>query len=273
MKATATLLLCLLPVAGFAQERCAHSQPQELVLETAGARRVMFDIGPHTLRLQGAGGNDHRIAGRACASSAGDLGRLSVIQALRGDTLHVTLQRADRRGLSFGDRYAYLTLEGTVPDDVLVQLRVGSGDAWLTGAATASADVVSGDVDVRQVGGLLTAKVGSGDAALGDLGALKVLSLGSGDIEVQQVRGDVEVGSIGSGDFELRGAGGNVDIGSIGSGDASLADVTGDVVLGSIGSGDFDVRNVQGGLTVRSRGSGDVDHRDVAGTVDLPRKR
>lgn len=273
MKATATLLLCLLPVAGFAQERCAHSQPHELVLDTAGAKRVMFDIGPHTLRLRGADGTGHRLAGRACAASAGDLERLSVDQTLRGDTLHVTLQREQRRGISFGDRYAYLTLEGTVPGDILVQLKVGSGDAWLSGAASASADVGSGDVDVRGVRGLLTAKVGSGDAVLRDLGALKVISLGSGDIEVEQVRGNAEVGSIGSGDFAVRGVGGNVDIGSIGSGDAMVADVTGDVVLGSVGSGDFDVRNVRGSLTVRSVGSGDVDLRDVAGTVNVPRKR
>ncbi|WP_244240745.1 DUF2807 domain-containing protein [Luteimonas yindakuii] len=235
MKAIATLLVCLLPVAGFAQERCAHSQPQQLVLDTAGAKRVMFDIGPHRLRLQGSSGGDHRIAGRACASSEGDLARMSVTQELRGDTLHVKLQREDRRGLSLGDRYAYLTLEGTVPEDVLVQLRVGSGDAWLDGAASASADLGSGDVDVRGIRGLLTAKVGSGDAALHDVGALNVLSLGSGDIEASQVRGDAEVGSIGSGDFSLRGAAGNVDIGSIGSGDATLEDVTGNVVVGSIG--------------------------------------
>ena len=273
MKTALAVLLCLFPLAGFAQQRCAHSQPHELAIDTAGAKRIMFDIGPHKLRLQGAPGPAHRITGRACASSQGDLERLSVVQELRGDTLHVTLRREDRRGLSIGDRYAYLTLEGTVPADLLVQLRVGSGDAWLTGVASASADVGSGDVELRAVRGPVTVKVGSGDAAIHDVGALHVLSLGSGDIEVTGVRGDVEVGSIGSGDFVLRGATGNVDIGSIGSGDATLVDVTGNVGAGSIGSGDLDVRNVRGNLSVRSKGSGDVAHRDVAGTVELPRKR
>lgn len=267
------LLLLAVPAAAHAQDRpCRESEPRELQLDLAGVRTVMFDIGPNRLRLDAAPGADGRISGRACASSAGRLEELRLTQQRDGDRL---LVRAGRDGggiLSFGSSYAYLDLSGRIPDDVLVQLKVGSGDAWLAGAARMSADVGSGDVEATGIRGLATAKVGSGDVVLDDVGALQVLSIGSGDLEARNVRGDVEVGDIGSGDFELRRAGGDVEIGSIGSGDAELEDVAGSVAVGSIGSGDLQVANVRGDLTVRSKGSGSVHHDGVAGALDLPRR-
>ena len=288
------LFALLLPFAAQAQDsQCRHSQPRQLDLDLDGVRTVTFEVNNNKLRLDATAGAAGAIQGRACASSEGWLENLRMEQRRDGERLHVRLYR-DRqvRGIFLGRNYAYLDLSGTLPDDVLVQLKVGSGDAWLTGAAAMSADVGSGDVEARGIAGLVTAKVGSGDIELDDIGSLNVLSIGSGDVEADNVRGDVEVGSIGSGDFRLRGAGGDVKIGSIGSGDAGLQDVEGSVRIGSIGSGDADLRaiggsvkvnstgsgdirarGVGGDLTVSSKGSGEVRHEDVAGRVDVPRKR
>lgn len=288
------LLALLLPFAAQAQDsHCRHSQPRQLDLDMEGVRTVMFEIHNHKLRLDASPGASGAIQGRACASSEDWLEDLKVEQRRDGDRLHVRLYR-DRqvRGLFLGRNYAWLDMSGNVPDDVLVQLSVGSGDAWLTGAAAMSADVGSGDVEARGIAGRATAKVGSGDIELDGVGSLHVLSIGSGDVEAGNVRGDVEVGSIGSGDFTLRGAGGNASIESIGSGDAELHDVRGNVAIGSIGSGDaqlrniggsvvvdaigsgdLDARGVRGDLTVDSKGSGSVRHEGVDGNVELPRKR
>lgn len=291
-----SLLFCalLLPLAAQADDsNCRHSEPRQLAMDMDGVRMVTFEIGHNKLRLDAASGAAGAIDGRACAANDGWLEDLKVEQQRDGDSLHVRLHR-DRqiRGSLFGRNYAYLDLSGSVPDDVLVRLKVGSGDAWLTGASAMSADVGSGDVQARRISGLATAKVGSGDIELDDIGALHVLSIGSGDVEAEGVRGDVEVGSIGSGDFNLRGAGGDVAIGSIGSGDVELEDVRGSVRIGSIGSGDADLRaiggsvsvdstgsgdikahGVGGDLTVSSKGSGSVRHEDVAGRVNVPRRR
>lgn len=268
-------LLTLLPLAAQADEaHCPHSTPRELQLELEGVRTVRFEIGASKLRLDATSNATGLIQGRACASSTGALDGLRLEQQRDGDQLTVRLQREGLLGgLFFAGKPAYLDLAGSVPDSVLVQLVVGSGDAWLTGAAAMSADVGSGDVDARGIGGLVTAKVGSGDITLHDIGELHVLTLGSGDIEARQVRGHVEVGSIGSGDLELAGIGGNVEIGSIGSGDASLDEVRGNVTVGAIGSGDLDVRGVGGDLHVRGVGSGRVRHAGVAGNTDVPRRR
>ncbi|WP_407351730.1 GIN domain-containing protein [Luteimonas sp. R10] len=271
---TALLASLLLPLAAAAQDdRCKESESRELQLDLAGVKTVTFEVGPHKLRLDATDAPDATLRGRACAASAARLPQLQIEQEKSGDRLLVRLQREERAlSFSFGNSYAYLDLSGQIPDDVLVQLKVGSGDAWLTGAAAMSADVGSGDVEAKRIRGLATAKVGSGDIAFDDIGALEVLSIGSGDLQARNVRGAVEVGSIGSGDFELEGAKGDVEIGSIGSGDADLGDIDGNVAVGSIGSGDLDARGIRGDLTVRSKGSGSVEHSGVTGKVEIPRR-
>ena len=268
------LALAAIAAPAFADDKCSHSAPQNLALDIASAKTVRFEIGPHKLRVDASASPSGTLTGRACASSADRLDSLKVSQQRSGDKLIVRLQReGDLSAFGFGNRYAYLTLEAGVPDDVLVQLEVGSGDAWVTGAAAASADVGSGDVELKRIRNRATVKVGSGDVDIDDAGALKVLSIGSGDVTASNLRGDAEVGSIGSGDFKLRRSSGSVSIQSIGSGDAELSGIAGSVSVGSIGSGDLEVRDVGGGLSVSSLGSGDIDHAGVRGAVDLPRRR
>lgn len=266
-------LLLIAPTAVLADDHCTHSAARQLTLDLAGVRTVRFEVNQHDLVLRAAPGGSHELKGRACASKPQWLDDLTVTQEKKGDTLVVKVRREKEAGLSslFGENYAWLDIAGTVPDSVLVQLDVGSGDAVLDGGATASADVGSGDAKLRGIRGLVTAKVGSGDVELEGGGSLKVLSIGSGDAKARNIGGAVEVGSIGSGDFKLDGAGGDVKIGSIGSGDAELRNVGGRVRVDSIGSGNLEVRGA-GALSVGSIGSGDVDHSGVSGQVDLPRR-
>lgn len=265
--------LALLPGVALADEHCKFSQPQAMDLALAGVKAVVFEVNSHDLRLQASPGARAALSGRACASSQDLLGQLSLTQEKVGDKLVVRLQR-ESRGLNigFGSSYAWLDITGTLPDTLLVQLKVGSGDASLSGAQAMSADVGSGDVKARDIKALATAAVGSGDIELDNVGALHVVSVGSGDVRVGGVRGDARVGSIGSGDLELRDVQGNVEIDSIGSGDADIGGVRGTVGLGTLGSGDLRVRDA-GGLRVRHSGSGSIDHSGIRGTVELPKKR
>ncbi|TDK22492.1 hypothetical protein E2F46_13590 [Luteimonas aestuarii] len=268
-----TLALLAAPALALADDRrCAHSDARDLALDLAGVKTVMFQIGHNELRVDATTAARPAVTGRACASGANLLGQLTLDQHREGDKLVVRATR-EGRGIWVGNQYAYMALQASVPADVMVQLDVGSGDAWVTGASALSADVGSGDVEARNIRGHVTAKVGSGDIELREIGSLHVLSIGSGDVEAYNVRGNVEVGSIGSGDFTLKGAGGHVQIGSIGSGDADVERVSGNVTVGSIGSGDLDVEDVTGNLTVRSKGSGSIDHSRVSGTIDIPRRR
>lgn len=270
-----SLLLCTLLLApALAQaDECEHSAPRELKLDLAGAKAVVFEVQQHDLRLTGAAGGASELRGRACASRAELLPQLTVSQRRDGDKLVVTLARDNPRSFSLGNQYAYLDIAGNVPNNLPVQLKVGSGDAQVSGVSTLSADVGSGDVEVRAVRGLVTAAVGSGDLDVRDVGSLNLLWVNSGDAKIERVGGDAKIGKIGSGDLELSGARGNVQIGTIGSGDADVRDVGGDLTLESVGSGSLGARGVGGDLSVQRVGSGDVNHSEIKGRVSLPAKR
>ncbi|MGN7725042.1 DUF4097 family beta strand repeat-containing protein [Luteimonas sp. 22616] len=267
--------LLLLPLAAQASDddHCKHSQPRNLQLDLAGVKTVVFDIGGNDLDVRASASPSNKVDGRACASSGKDLDRLVLTQEKTGERLLVHARREGNfGGIFLGNHYAYMKLQASVPDSVAVRLKVGSGDASVDGARTASVDTGSGDVHVSRIRGELTAAIGSGDLEAEDIGSLHLLSVGSGDATFRNVRGASKVGSIGSGDLGIRTTQGPVEIGSVGSGDVELADIGGSVTVGSIGSGDIDADGVRGDLDVRSIGSGDVGHRGVTGRVTLPRK-
>ena len=270
-----TVAFAFLPLALLAgqvlADECAHSEPRNLTLDFTGVKSVMFEIGPHDLTVNASPGAKGAVKGTACASNADRLKELSLTQQRVGDKLIVTAKRQDTINFNFGGtNYAYLRLDASVPDNVLVQLDVGSGDARVHGASALSADVGSGDVEARNIRGLVTADVNSGDIELDTIGSLHVLSVGSGDLKARRVKTDAKVGSVGSGEVELRDVGGNVSVDSIGSGGLEANQVGGDVNAGKIGSGGLDAHDVGGNLTVRRVGSGGVDHSGVKGRVSMP---
>ena len=272
MRKSLVPLLFLLPATVFAASpECKHSQPRDLQLDLAGVKAVVFQVESHGLAIQASANAKAELKGQACASDAKLLEQLQLTQRKSADKLYVSLHREGMSsGLFFGNNYAYLKLAGTLPDNVTVQLKVGSGDASVSGAAVVSADVGSGDVKASNTHGLVAAKVGSGDIEVDGASSLHVISVSSGDVVAKRIRGPVKVGSISSGDFSLHGAAGDVEIGSIGSGDAEVREVSGNLVVDSVGSGDIDASGIRGDFTLRSKGSGSANHKDVGGHVSVP---
>ncbi|MCC4620013.1 DUF4097 domain-containing protein [Xanthomonas cassavae CFBP 4642] len=265
-------LLFALPGAAAAEEQCTYSEPRSLELQLAGVKSVVFEVASNDLRLDAAPGTGTgaRLHGRACAAKAELLKALTVTQKRVGDKLVVTLAEDRLSRMSIGENYAYLDLRGSVPNTLLVQFDVGSGDAEITGAASVSADVGSGDMTVRRSKGRVTAKVGSGDIELEDIGSLRVLAVGSGDLKAKQIHGATEVGKVGSGDVRLRAVAGNVTVGTVGSGEMEIEDVQGSVRVEAISSGSIHVRKVSGDVSLARKGSGEISASDVGGAVHVP---
>ncbi|WP_222564580.1 DUF4097 family beta strand repeat-containing protein [Novilysobacter antarcticus] len=283
MKSLMLASLLLLPLAASATDatRCEHSKDLNLQLDLAGVKTVVFDVGASDLDLRASSEKLGTVNGRACASDPKLLTRITLTQDKQGDRLTVRARRngEDDVGLRFNldlfgvthRRYADLTLRATVPDDLAVDLKTGSGDAKVAGVHSLDATVGSGDVSVSGIRGSFSGSTGSGDMQGTDVGALDLRSIGSGDVSIRQVRGPARIGSFGSGDIEIRQTSGAVDIGSGGSGDITLTDIGGSIAIGSIGSGDVEVDGARGDLIVRAKGSGDIEHRGVSGRIELPR--
>lgn len=265
------LLALLLPASAFATN-CEFNEPRSLALDLEGVRLVRFEVNQNDLRL-GATTGDASLTARACASDPDYFPQLVLEQRRSGDTL---LVRAERRGYATGiffkPTYAYLEINAQLPAGVDVELDVGSGDAWVSGLKSVRADVGSGDIELRDIAGLVRASVGSGDVTVEGAGELDLRSVGSGDFEASDIRGPARIGSVGSGDLTVAGVKGDVEVDEVGSGDLELSRVAGSVRIGRVNSGDATVRDVGGDLVVRRIGSGDVSHRDVRGRVELPRE-
>ncbi len=267
--------LLLLPLGAQADDGndCKVSEPRNLQLDFRGIDTVVFDVGGNDVDVRASAAASGKVEGRACASNDKALKQLTLSRQTSGNTLTVRAERKAPGGKWFGNEHARMKLQASVPDSVMVQLKVGSGDASVDGARSASADVGSGDLRASRIRGPFTASIGSGDLTVDDIGALDVRSIGSGDASFKRVRGTAKIGSIGSGDLEIRGTSGAVTIGTVGSGDVTLSDIGGGVSVESIGSGDVQVDGVKGDFIVRRGGSGDVNHQGVVGRVAIPRAR
>ncbi|MBW8312838.1 MAG: hypothetical protein K0M64_12510 [Rhizobium sp.] len=266
------LLALLLPAAASAAD-CEFNEPRSLALDLDGVRVVRFEVNQNDLRLGAAAGGTASLTARACASDPDYFPQLVLEQRRSGDTLVVS---AERRGVSTGiffkPTYAYLEVDARLPADLDVELDVGSGDAWASGMKSVRAEVGSGDIELRDIAGLVRASVGSGDVTVEGAGELDLRSVGSGDFEASDIRGPVRIGSVGSGDLTLAGVKDDVEVDEIGSGDLEVSRVSGHVHIGRINSGDASVRDVGGDLVVRRIGSGDISHHGVRGRVDVPRE-
>lgn len=269
----AILLLAALPFGASAQRACQDSETRDLALDLAGIKTVVFEIGAQELVLTASKGAAVSVNAKACASERSLLQQLSLTQHRAGDKLIVRADRDANMSWNSGKRYAYLQVRASLPDTLPVQVKVGSGEAVVSGVASLSLDVGSGDAKASRVRGMVYADVGSGDIELDDIGGLSAISVGSGDLTARSVRGGAKIGSVGSGDLDVSGTEGSVQLGSVGSGDATLTNIGGDITVDRVGSGDLDVERTRGRLTVRKLGSGSLNHRDVAGSIDVPRNR
>ena len=262
-------LIALAFLPALAGAECRFSADRNFDVAAAGLGTVAFDLGSSDVVVEGAPGlATVEVRGRACASDASMLDRLTVDESRSGDRLLVTPH--DVGGNAWHGHYAYIELHVRVPSKLAIDIKGESGDAEARNVARVDFDTSSGDLDASHVSGMLNVHVSSGDVRGQDIGSVDVARTGSGDIVLRDVHGPTEVGRSGSGDLSFDNVG-SVRIGGVGSGDVRVSDASGDVVVDSIGSGDVSVDGVDGNFHVGSRGSGDIHHRNVRGTVSVPR--
>lgn len=253
MRRFLTAALLLAPLAAFADTPCKYEAPRNLQLDLAGVRAVQIDVNSYDLQLTGSATTKGlTVTGRACASDQSVLDKLQVTQRRQGDQLLLDIGGDSHFSFSLfgGSSYTSLKVAVQLPANLPVTLRVGSGDADVSGVQQLQGSVGSGDLHVRQVSGKFSTSVGSGDVDATDIGSLDLGSVGSGDFKAEGIKGDARIGSIGSGDVTLRNVGGSVHADTLGSGDLDVNDVAGDLSLGAKGSGDVNHSGVKGKVSV-----------------------
>ena len=95
-----------------------------------------------------------------------------------------------------------------------------SGNITLTGAGRIDVSTSSGDLDITDTDGPVTAKTSSGNATLSDIGGNLVLTVTSGDVHGRDLRGATS---------EIRVTSGNVTLDLPGTGDVTAHSTSGDI--------------------------------------------
>jgi DUF4097 and DUF4098 domain-containing protein YvlB len=269
----AGLVLLVLAAAAGATE-CRYSAPRNVDLDGADLKSFLLNLGSADAHVRGVAGLSRvEVRGTACASNPEWLSDLQLDTSRSGDSATVTVRRADHDEIFsfFGfSRYAYIKLSVSVPPQLAVAIRSGSGDVIAQTLAALDFRAGSGDLQANEIAGALTLRLGSGDVQARHVGSVELDSTGSGDVTVAGVSGDVHADRAGSGDLHFSDVSGGVWVGSIGSGDLNLENIGHDVHVGSIGSGDVAADDVGGNLQVGAAGSGDVTYHSVKGTVSVP---
>ena len=156
--------LLLLPLSALAADapNCKFTAARTLKLETSGAKAVVFEVNQHDLKVVASKGGG-QLDGRACASSQNGWTSWCWISGRKATSWWSACAAMAVKAASAGQQLCRLDIRGSVPDNLPLQLKVGSGDASVENAQSLSVDVGSGDAVARGTRGSIHAAVGSGD--------------------------------------------------------------------------------------------------------------
>lgn len=245
--------LPLLFVAASASADCDHTAPHRLSADLKGATSVAVIARAGSLRVTGTPAGSVTASGIACASDREYLEGMRIEARRDGSELVIEAVIPERTHI-FGWHEARLDMEVTVPQNIALRVKDGSGSAEIRDVGTVTVTDGSGELDIQRVRGNVEVKDGSGSLSIRSVSGDVRVEDGSGSVEIEQVRGSVRILEDGSGGIDIR-------------------DVERDVTIEDDGSGGIDVDQVRGNFTVEHDGSGGVQYDRVGGRVRIPKQR
>jgi len=220
--------------AASASPGCDETAPRRVAENAGGVSRVVVIGRAGSLKIAGQPGAGQIVAkGTACSSDESFLKEVRLDLRRNGSEVVIEAVIPERVAI-FDWTNASLSFEVSLPSNVPLEVRDGSGGLEIRNVGDLEVVDGSGEVDIYGVNGNVSVRDGSGQ------------------IDIEEVSGSVEV-SDGSGSIEIRKVGRDVRV---------KAD----------GSGGIDVSDVRGNFTVDRDGSGGVGYDRVAGRVSIPRR-
>jgi hypothetical protein len=239
--------------------------------ETLDLRQAWGDV---RLRAEGAGPMRLRAVRRVWSSSAEEARReaqrLPVEIRRDGGTVHVHVPRLE-------GRRTRVDFDITVPQGVTARIDVAKGDVRVEGLAAADLRIARGEIHAVGIAGDVRADVLGGDLEIRDAGGDVRLEIRSGDVEARGVRGRLE-GRIVSGDVAVADCAGaavdvlNGDVTVSGvSGPVAVTTKSGDVTLNGVRAAEVSVRTLSGdvALDFAELRAGAVIVETVSGDIKL----
>jgi len=252
MRATALLLMILLPVVAFSG---TLEETRYLELSTKDLQSLKIHCGAGFLTVIGANGIDRisatgHIEYRDIATSEfqkylENQLQLSLNKEGNNAVLQAEIKKSFQREIE-----ATIDLTVIVPNALNVAIDDGSGPIIVTNLSAAlQVDDDSGKIDIINMEGNIKIRDGSGGITIQDVRGNVEVQDGSGEIKIGLIKGNVSI-TDGSGSITIQDVNGNVTI-TDGSGSIEIHQVTHNVFIRQAGSGSLEIEGVKGKVTTR----------------------
>lgn len=230
-------------------DSCKFEKEIDLTLDLTDSDSLIILAAAGDLDISGVpGSNQAVIHARVCASKEQWLAE-SEVEIINGTQAQISVILPDTgSGWSLlANRYAWLDLHITLPQDIALDVKDSSGDIDIKNIAAIELRDSSGDIRIAHVSGAVSLQDSSGDIDVSHVGGdFTIESDSSGDIYGHDIKGSVLVKKDSSGDIRMQRIAQNVIIEKDSSGDISASDIGGDFRVLKDGSGGIYAKNVQG---------------------------
>ncbi len=237
-------------------------ESQNLNLSSSSINKIDIEAGAGFIKFKGVDGlNEIRVT--ADLEVEKDSYRLTLDK--KGNTA-VLIAEPNTRRLSFFSSSPKIDLTIEVPNDLLVEIKDGSGYIEIKNhSGDLDIDDGSGSIEISNHQGKISLDDGSGEINISQSKGEIKISDGSGSINIENAGSDVSIDD-GSGSIDINSVQGKVKIDD-GSGGMKVVNVVGHVTIDD-GSGDISVSDLKNGLTIINSGSGGLVMNNVQGNIN-----
>lgn len=233
---------------------CKYEKEINLTLDLTNSEMLSINALAGELEIKGVKGSKKaEITGHVCVSKKDWLDDSRIeIQGGKNAQIDVILPE-EEGGWTFSMNHnKHMDLKVSVPDDITLNIRDSSGDAFLKNVAAVNIQDSSGEIEIKYSSGPVTVRDSSGD------------------IEISHVDGDVTIESDSSGSIEIEDVNGHAIVKKDSSGEIEFNKIKGDAIVENDSSGSIYANDIGGDFRVERDGSGSIRSANVAGKVDIP---
>jgi DUF4097 and DUF4098 domain-containing protein YvlB len=249
------VLACLLASNVWAYDDCKFEKRIDTTLDLATASQLNIDARAGELKVTGNAHSSVAVIEATICTSQEEWADESWLKLESGETAIISVQDPRDSDSSWQDNENFsVDLAISFPAGLALSIRDSSGSLSVQGSGDLTIQDSSGDIDVRDIQGLIN------------------IEDSSGDIDLRQVEGDLVIEGDSSGNISGTDIRGSVLVKQDSSGNIRFQDVRDDFVVERDSSGNIVADTIGGDFRVLKDGSGSIQATNVTGEIDIPEK-
>ncbi|MFC1688516.1 hypothetical protein ACFL07_02520 [Pseudomonadota bacterium] len=255
MNKTLYVLACLLASNVWAYDDCKFEKRIDTTLDLATASQLNIDARAGDLKVTGDAHSSEAVIEATICASEEDWADESWLKLESGKTAMISVHDPRDGNSSWYDNESFsVDLTISVPAGLALSIRDSSGPLSVQGSGDLTIQDSSGDIDVRDIQGMVS------------------IEDSSGDIDLRQVEGDLVIEGDSSGNISGTDIRGSVLVKQDSSGNIRFENVQDDFIVERDSSGNIVADTIGGDFRVLKDGSGSIQSRNVSGKIDIPEK-